>query len=130
MDTLDIDEIDKPHERWVDYGKVGFLVRYASPHETDLFAARLAKEGVGTGGRNGSVQPTEGHEKEFYRAFAQHYIRDWRGNIVIKGEKVRYSSDEMARILSGHGGIFRAIMRAINDADAFFGDGGNASTVN
>lgn len=128
MEQIDVSDMDRPRDRWVQFGELGFLVRYASPQETDRFRAKLTRNGIARHDRESGFQINIGRERDFYKAIAEQYVLDWRGNILIAGKTEPYSVENMAKILGGHGGVLAAIQRAIQDDDAFFGNGGNGST--
>jgi len=125
MDYIDLNGLDEPKTRWVSFGGVEFLLKYASPRESDRFRRALMAKGI-MRQKDGTVEINVGRESDFYRAFAEQYVLGWRGQ--IRPEGTAYTPDGMAKVLSGHGGILRAIQEAISEDEAFFGSNGSAPT--
>jgi hypothetical protein len=125
MDYIDLNGLDEPHTRWVSFGGVEFLLKYASPRESDKFRRSLMAKGI-MRQKDGGLEINAGRESDFYRAFAEQYVLDWRGQIRPAG--TAYTPELMARVLAGHGGILRAIQEAISEDEAFFGNNGSAPT--
>ena len=125
MDYIDLNGMDEAKTRWVSFGGVEFLLKYASPRESDRFRRTLMAKGI-MRQKDGTVEINVGRESDFYRAFAEQYVLGWRGQIRPDG--TAYSPGEMAKVLAGHGGILRAIQEAIAEDEAFFGSNGSAPT--
>ena len=125
MDSLDLDSIEQPRERWLSCGKVEFLVRYCSPREADTFRRRMIQDGVLRHTKDG-VDVNPGREGAYYKAFAEQYVIDWRG--PIKPEGTVYSADRMGRVLANRGDIKLAIEEAVTRAEAFFVSNGTGPT--
>jgi hypothetical protein len=125
VDDLNLDDLEPPRERWVKFGSVEFLVRYCSPREADTFRRRMLQTGIMRQSKEG-VEIALGRESDYYRSFAEQYVRDWRGAILPAGEK--YSPDRMGRVLANRGDIKSAIEDAVMRAEAFFGSNGSGST--
>lgn len=128
MDEIEVSELGNEHQRWLDFGKVGFLVRYVGPGESEKFRRRMISLGVARVGRRGSFEINQGRDLDFYEQFARQYVVDWRGNVLVGGERKPYSPETMALILQGRNDVLRAIQDALEDDDAFFGRGSNGST--
>ena len=125
MDYIDLNGLDEPRTRWVSFGGVEFLLKYASPRESDKFRRWLLSKDI-MRHKDGTIEIRAGREMEFYRAFATQYVLDWRGQ--IRPEGTAYSADGMAKILAGRGDVLRAIQEAISEDEAFFAPNGSAPT--
>ena len=127
METLDLGAIEQPRTKWVAFGGVEFLLKYASPHENDQFRRRLRQDGIIRTGKNGEIDVAPGREQAFYRAMADQYVMDWRGNITDPDGN-GYTAEKMAKVLEYHGGILVAIQEAVSEHESFFGNGATGQT--
>lgn len=127
---LDLDTLEEPKVRWLDCGGVEFLIKYATPKESEQFRKRLVQMGVARM-HKGEFEVVAGREQAWFKALAEQYVQDWRGNIKASTEEGRrYSADKMAIVLANRGDVLRLITESIAEADAFFTRSGGKETVN
>jgi hypothetical protein len=121
MDLNDL-ESEQPRSRWVAlHGHlegVELLVKMASPKEARRFHARLLQHSIVRETRDNPFDVVAGREKDFFRAMAEMYVLDWRGN--IKPEGTKYSVDTMGKVLGAYRRAFERLMEVIGEEDAFF----------
>lgn len=125
---LNLDELDRPRQRWVSLGGFEILIRYSSPIETDRFTRQLTQQGIARF-KDGRLQTNVGRDMDFYKALAEHYVLGWRGNITAENpEDTKYSHDRMARALASVGPLLEALKREIEEDGRFFDSAGSGST--
>ena len=122
MDSLELDTIEEPKTRKVQFGAVWFEIKYASPRMGRKFYTRMAQAGI-CRGKGDQFDIAAGREMAFFTELAREYIIGWGGN--IKPEGTPYTPEGMAKVLANHGGILNAIKEAITEDEAFFGSNGN-----
>lgn len=126
LHELNVEEMDRPRTRWVKVGNIEIQVRYSAPIETDRFRRRLMQSGIARFNKDGRFEANVGREGDFYKAFAEHYVLDWRGN--IKPEGTKYTAELMGQALSKIGPLLEALKTVIDEDDRFFENAGSAST--
>ena len=108
--------------RWVQmHGHLeGFeiLVKLSSPKEARRFHNRLVQHGIVKETRDNPFDVQAGREADFFRALAEQYIVDWRGD--IKPEGTPYDVEKMGQVLGAYRRAFDRLMEVIGEEDAFF----------
>ena len=126
---LDLSRLEEQRRRWValsgHLSGVEVEIRHVGPKEQEKFRQKMVRLGI--------LKQTEaghsingGRAEDFFRAYAENYITDWRGD--IKPEGTAYSAEAMGRVLGAYTVAFEKVTKALSEeADFFFGNG-SAST--
>jgi hypothetical protein len=127
---LDLDTIEQPKTRWLDCDGVRFLIKYATPKESEKFRKTLRQMGIADT-KKGDFEINAGREMAFFEALARQYVLDWDGAIkAANPEDAKYSPERMAKVLANHGGLLRMVTESIGEAEAFFTESGRNGTAN
>jgi hypothetical protein len=132
--ALDLERLDEQPTRWMALGGaltgVDVLVKYSGPREQERFRqklirARIMKEDSRTGG----ITINSGRDVDFFKAYAEQYIVDWRGDIKggANGAAPPYSAEQMGRVLGQYRIAFEQIAASLEDETGFFSASGNDS---
>ena len=119
---LDLDSTGNERTRWVSLdghlAGVDILVRSVTPAEARRFYNRLQSQGIVKANKDNPLDVAPGRETAFFRAMAEQYVIDWRGDITPKDAP--YSIDKMGAVLGAYSRAFSALLAAIGEEDAFF----------
>ena len=114
-------------ERWVELqghlSGVDVLVRFCSPRESQKFKRRMVTLGIMKYGKSGEFDLNAGREEDFFKAYAEFYILDWRGDVHEGGEDgpaPAYSAKAMGSVLAASNEAFDLVDKAILEEAAFF----------
>lgn len=131
---LDLSRIGEERRRWVSIGAtfpgVEVEVRFAGPERQEKFRQKLIRNGV-MRVKDGVFSINAGREGDWFKAFAEAFITDWRGDIKMTPEDdavPEYTPELMARVLANHTEAFTSVSKAIDEEAEFFFQNGNGST--
>lgn len=118
---LDLSKIEEPKRRWISLGGalagVEVEIRHVGPKDQERFRQKLMRSGI--------LKDTgiaSGRETDFFRAYAEAFITDWRGD--IKPEGTPYDAEKMGRVLGAYSVAFEQVGKAVaEEADFFSGNG-------
>ena len=127
---LNLEDLDKPHSRWVRLGGalegVEIEVQYAGPEEQDKFRQKLVRAGVLKQDKLGNYNINAGRSKEYFRLYAQKYITGWRGDIKLGDEdNPAYDPQQMGAVLGAYGSAFEQVAKELEDDTDFFSRNGD-----
>lgn len=130
---MDLQELtERPKTRWIAlHGHlegVELLVQSATPEESQKFSNKLRRDGITRPSRDNPLDVTDGRERDFFREFAAYYVKDWRGKIMPEGTP--YDAKVMGLVMGAYRIAFEAVLAAVSDENAFFGNGPGEPTKN
>ncbi len=118
---LNLDDLGKTQNRWMPMsGKLSgldVLLKYSSPRESERFRQKLVRDGILKSGKGG-WQINSHREDDFFKAFAEFYVLDWRGDINPKDAP--YDAGQWGRVLAESGSAFEQVSNAISEDEDFF----------
>lgn len=129
---IDLGTMGQDPQEWISLGGhlagVDVLVRFCSPEQSQKFKRRMVSKGIMKYGRNLEFDVNAGREKDFFIAYAEFYILDWRGDVHQGGEPVDYNSKAMGSVLASSNMAFDQIDKAILEEERFFAKRSNGSS--
>lgn len=121
LDSFDLSSIDQDRSKWVRLGlnDMEAQVKHSGPSDQERFRQKLVRAGIMKQVRD-SISINNGRGDDFFRAYAEQFITDWRG-VEMNGEaNPKYDLDLMGKILGKSGTAFAAVREAIEDETDFF----------
>ncbi len=128
---LDLGRLDEHRERWVPLSGalsgVEVLVRHVGPREQEKFRQKMVREGILKHTEAGHTI-NSGRADDFFRAYAERYIADWRGDIRLGDTPdPPYNYEQMGRVLGKYAAAFEDVTRAVSEEAVFFSEDGSSS---
>lgn len=113
-------------------GRVAIKIRHVGPRDAEALARKMTRLGIQKERTiRGGITKTEqvkGREFDRDRLFAEAFVADWQG-FIKTGSPVAYSPEELAALLSTETWLNKAIGKATEEFESFFGSNGNGSSV-
>ncbi len=125
---LDLEALDQEHTRWIAMGGalagVDLEIRHVGPKQQEKFRQKMIRDGI-LKKADGGVEIASGRQDDFFRAYAEHYVSNWRGQ--IKPEGAVYDPKIMGIVLGKYQIAFEQIGKALSEEADFFSQNGAAS---
>ena len=128
---LDLERIGDVPRRWLRLNGlldgVEVELRHTGPRDQERWRQRLVRDGVMkmSADAPGGVKINTGREDAFFKAYAEQYITDWKGDITPKGTP--YDAEKMGQVLGAYTDAFTQIRDAVGEEVSFFSENGSAS---
>lgn len=128
---LDTTEKVQERQQWLPlsgpYAGVELLLRQATPAAAEKWRHGLMRVGIMRQTREGGLDTNPGRVDDYFRAFTERYVLDWRGDVRPQGTP--FSLDVMTDHVKGNLSLYETICKAVGEDSVFFPSSNGGSTT-